>query len=214
LMIALLAAKGIDAEYALIGSTGGHELYTVPVVEAFDHVIVYVPSLNLYADPTSPVTTIRHLPNVLRDKPVLRMSNNGVKLDRTPSGAAQENTAAVEIKMTLDRNGKPRAESIMEATGTEAQLLRKFVHRAEATGREAQREGIGKAFGVTGELRMSAPPSYDHAEPYRVRLIWNGDKPFKLSDTNWNGAWGLTLLPAEPVRLFGLLEAAPRTYPA
>jgi transglutaminase-like putative cysteine protease len=214
LMIALLAAKGIDAEYALISSAGGHDLYAVPVVEAFDHVIVYVPSLGLYADPTSPVTTIRHLPNILRDKAVLRMSNNGVKLDRTPSGLAQENTATVEIKMTLDRNGKPRAESVMEATGSEAQILREFVHRSESTGQEAQMQAILKALRLTGELTMSAPPSYDHSEPYRVRLIWNGDKPLKLSEQNWNGAWGLTLLPAEPVRLFGALETAPRIYPA
>jgi Domain of Unknown Function with PDB structure (DUF3857)/Transglutaminase-like superfamily len=214
LMIALLAAKGIDAEYALIGSTGGHDLYTVPVIEAFNHVIVYIPSLNLYADPTSPVSTFSHLPSILEDKAVLRMSNNGVKLDRTPAGAAQENTAAVDIKITLDRNGKPHAESVMEGTGNEAQALREFVRRSESSGQEAQMQAILQLLRLTGELTMSAPPSNDHAEPYRVKLVWNGDKPFKLSEGNWNGAWGLTLLPAEPVRLFGALETAPRTYPA
>jgi Domain of Unknown Function with PDB structure (DUF3857)/Transglutaminase-like superfamily len=214
LMIALLAAKGIDAEYTLINSAGGHELYAIPAIEAFNHVIVYVPSLNLYADPTSPISTLGHLPNVLGDKPVLRMSDNGVKLDRTPSGAAQENTAAVDIKVTLDRNGKPHAESVMEATGIEAQILREYVRRTETGGQEAHMQTILQLLYLTGELTMSAPPPYDHTEPYRVRLIWNGDKPLKLADTNWNGAWDLTLLPADPVRLFGALETTPRKYPA
>jgi hypothetical protein len=214
LMIALLAAKGIDAEYTLISSGGGHDLYTVPVVEAFNHVIVYIPSLNLYADPTAPTSTVGHLASILKDKAVLRMSDNGVKRDRTPAGVAGENTAAVDIKVTLDRNGKPRAESVMEATGNEAQILREFVHRTESIGQEAQMQAILKLLRLTGELTMSAPPSYDHTEPYRVRLIWNGDKPLRLSDTNWNGAWGLTLLPVDPGRLFGALETAPRIYPS
>src|SRR5262249_36043374 len=119
LMIALLAAKGIDAEYALISSAGSHDLYTVPVVEAFNHVIVYVPSLSLYAAPPIPTSTLGHLPNILHDKAVLRMSTNTVKLARTPTGAAGENTATVDIKITLDREGKPHAESVMEATGIE-----------------------------------------------------------------------------------------------
>jgi transglutaminase-like putative cysteine protease len=214
LMIALLAAKKVEAEYVLIQLGGSHDLYKVPVLEAFNHVIVYIPSLNIFADPTTPTSTLAHLPSGLMDKAVLRMSANEVKLDRTPAGRFEENTATVDIKITLDRGGKPHAESVMEATGNEAQILREVVHRTEASGQQAETEAISKLLGITGELTMSAPASRDHAEPYRVKLIWNGDKPLKFSDTHWNGAWSLTFLPAEAVRLFGALETAPRAFPA
>src|SRR5262249_34699392 len=110
--------------------------------------------------------------------------------------------------------GKPHAESVMEATGSEAQILREFIRRTETTGQEAQMHTLLQLLRLTGELTMSAPPAYDHTEPYRVRLIWNGDKPLKLTDANWNGVWGLTLLSADPARFFGALETVPRQYPA
>jgi Transglutaminase-like superfamily/Domain of Unknown Function with PDB structure (DUF3857) len=214
LMMALLSAKKIQAEYVLIGANLSHELTKTPVVEAFNHVILYIPALNLYADPTSPTSTFGHLPNGLMDRPVLRISPNETKLDRTPSGDAEENTAAVEINITLDRTGKPKAEALIEATGNEAQNLRAYVQRAELNGQQNQMQMALKALGLSGDLVMSAPPSHDHAEPYRVKLTWVGDKPLKFSDPHWNGAWGLNLAPADPVRLFGPLESATRIYPS
>jgi hypothetical protein len=213
LMIALLAAKNIEADYALINVGGSHDLYKIPAIETFNHVIVFIPALKRFADPTSPTSTFAHLPSALMDKAVLRISHRGVELDRTPTGTAEENTATIEIKITLDRGGKPHAESLMEATGNEAQILREFVHRSESSGQETQMQVISRLLGLAGELTMAAPPSHDHTEPYRVKLLWNGDKPLKLTDAHWNAAWGLTFLPAEPVRLFGALETAPRVYP-
>ena len=214
LMRALLTAKGIDSEYALIGADLGHELPKTPVVEAFDHVILYIPALNLYADPTSPTSTFGHLPDGLMDKPLLRMSANEVKLDRTSTGNADENTATVDIKVTLDRNSKPKAEALIEATGDEAQLLRAYVHRAKSNGTQNQMQMALKSLRLSGDLTMSAPPSYDHKEPYRVKLTWVGDKQLKLSDPNWSAPWGFNLAPADPAILFGPLETATRTYPA
>ncbi len=214
LMIALLAAKNIEAEHALIELGGSHELYKVPVVEAFNHVIVYIPALDAYADPTSPTSTLGRLSDPLMDKAVVRMSAKGVKLDRTPAGKFDENTATVDINITLDKDGKPHAESVMEATGNEAQILRDFVHRAETRGQETEMQAILKILGLAGELTMSAPPSLDHTEPYRIKLTWSGDKPLKFNDGEWNRAWGLTFLSADPVRLFGALETTPRKFPA
>ncbi len=214
LMRALLTAKGIDSEYVLIGADLSHELPKTPAVEAFNHVILYIPALGLYADPTSPTTTFGHLSSSLMDRPVLRASASEAKLDRTPTGNADENTATVDIKVTLDRNGKPKAEALIEATGNEAQILRAYVHRAELNGQENQMQMALKTLDLSGNLVMSAPPSYDHKEPYQVKLTWVGDKPLKLTDPHWNASWGLNLAPADPDSLFGPLESTARTYPA
>jgi Domain of Unknown Function with PDB structure (DUF3857)/Transglutaminase-like superfamily len=213
LMMALLAAKKIDSEYALINADGSHELTKTPVVEAFNHVILYLPSLGLYADPTSPTSTFGHIPPSLMDRPVLRMSANEAKIDRTPTGNADENTASVEINIKLDHDGKPKAEAIVEATGDEAEGLRTYVHHAESNGVQNQMQLSLKALELSGDLAMFAPPSHDHAEPYRIKLSWVGDKKLKFNDSHWDAAWGLNLAPADPNRLFGPVDEA-RTFPA
>ena len=85
----------------------------------------------------------------------------------------------------------------------------------KSNGQQNQMQAALKGLGLTGDLAgMSAPPSYDHTEPYKVKLIWVGDKPLKFDDPHWNAAWGLNLAPADPARLFGPLETVIRIHPS
>src|SRR5262249_41163293 len=52
LMTALLAAKGIDSEHVLINANSTYQLPKTATLSAFNHVIVYIPALDRYADPT------------------------------------------------------------------------------------------------------------------------------------------------------------------
>ena len=54
LLMALLAAKAIEGEAALVNTAPAYGLNEVPTVGTFNHVIVYLPQLDLYADPTVP----------------------------------------------------------------------------------------------------------------------------------------------------------------
>src|SRR5262249_4441653 len=74
LMSALLAAKGIASEYALINTAPVYQLDATPQVASFNHVILYLPEFDLYADPTAAVSFVGRLPRVDRGKPVLRAS--------------------------------------------------------------------------------------------------------------------------------------------
>ncbi len=59
LLQALLAVKGIASTPTLINSDDAYTLPEAPCIEAFNHVITYIPSLDLYADSTSPLHVVR-----------------------------------------------------------------------------------------------------------------------------------------------------------
>ena len=70
LLEALLAAAGIDSSPALINSGAAFLLPQLPTPGIFDHVITYVPSLNVFLDSTSRFAPLGTLPNGDLDKPV------------------------------------------------------------------------------------------------------------------------------------------------
>jgi hypothetical protein len=58
LMSALLAAKGVASEYALINTSPVYQLDATPQVASFNRVILYLPEFDLYADPTVAVSFV------------------------------------------------------------------------------------------------------------------------------------------------------------
>jgi transglutaminase-like putative cysteine protease len=85
---ALLAAVGIDSSPALINSAGSYRLPPVAVATPLDHVITYVPKLDLYLDSTAKDAPFGTLPWSLSDKPVI-LSTLG-RLGRTPPPLASQ----------------------------------------------------------------------------------------------------------------------------
>ena len=83
LLEALLAAIGIDSSGALINSGNAYRLPRIPTLGVFNHVITYVPSLDLYLDSTAETIAAGYLPSSDLGKPVLLTSNG--KMAVTPS---------------------------------------------------------------------------------------------------------------------------------
>jgi transglutaminase-like putative cysteine protease len=101
LLQALLGARGIESTQALVNSGGVYQLQTVPVLAMVNHVIVYVPSLDVYLDPTSGTTPFGMLPLADADKPVLLVDGyrDGVRTPPVGSGAnRQVATSEVTVK--------------------------------------------------------------------------------------------------------------------
>lgn len=71
LLQALLSAKGIPSTQALINAGGTYTLPKVPVASVVNHVITYIPSLDLYADSTAATVPFGSLPGGSAGKPVL-----------------------------------------------------------------------------------------------------------------------------------------------
>jgi transglutaminase-like putative cysteine protease len=104
LLQALLAAKGIESSQALVNAGSSYKLPEVPVVSMVNHVINYIPSLDMYVDSTSDSTPFGMLPTGDADKPVLLVDNyrDGT---RTPPTSADANRQVAKSDLTVKEDG-------------------------------------------------------------------------------------------------------------
>ncbi|MDE2402639.1 MAG: DUF3857 and transglutaminase domain-containing protein [Burkholderiales bacterium] len=109
LLQALLAAKGIASTQALINAGNAYRLPKVPVASALDHVINYIPSLDLYVDTTSDDTPFGMLPVADADKPVLRVDGyqDGARTPVPPVGSNQQR---MKTMVTVRADGSATGE--------------------------------------------------------------------------------------------------------
>jgi hypothetical protein len=116
LLQALLAAKSIDSNQALINAGTLYQLPSIPVVSSMNHVINFVPSLNLFLDSTSTSTPFGMLPIVLGEKPVLLVSNyhEGTK---TPSMAQYGHEQILRTKLRINANGSATGNMDLKMKG-------------------------------------------------------------------------------------------------
>ena len=112
---ALLTAVGIDSSPALINANGAFKLPSLPVPDPFDHVITYVPALNLFLDSTSSFTPMGSLPDGDQDKPVLLTATGS--LARTPASSAEHDQTDAQVWLQLQSDGRVSGRSVMRMRG-------------------------------------------------------------------------------------------------
>jgi len=123
LLQALLASKDIASTPALINSGDAYTLPDTPAIETFDHVITYIPSLDLYADSTSQYTPFGSLPSSDAGKPVVLTANfTGIR--RTPTIDWRDNGADTTTVINIHSDGSADGETMVEARGYDAEAVR------------------------------------------------------------------------------------------
>lgn len=92
LLQALFAAKGIASTQALVNAGSAYRLAKIPVVSMVNHVINYIPAMNLYVDSTSETTPFGMLPFSSADKPVLLVEGfkEGTRTPPLPIGTNRQ----------------------------------------------------------------------------------------------------------------------------
>jgi transglutaminase-like putative cysteine protease len=205
LMSALLAAKGIASEYALINTSPVYQLDATPQVASFNHVILYLPEFDLYADPTAAVSFVGRLPRADRGKPVLRASKDQTTMAQTPIGTAEEHSARITSHLKIGTDEIVRGETAVEGSGEFAQTLRRFVMQSEGKSAQAALDALGKRLNIIGEYGLETPPATSRSEPYRIKTTWTSDKPLELLAKGLRVQGGLTPLPVNVSLLFGQL---------
>lgn len=103
LLIALLAAKGVEAESALINSGYTYTLPKLGGVAPFNHVITYLPQWDMYVDSTDPYAPFGVLAYETSDKPVVLAKSK--KYGRTPRVSAMANQTTVEVEISIAEDG-------------------------------------------------------------------------------------------------------------
>ena len=109
LLQALLKARGIDSTQALVNAGRIYDLPDLPLVGMVNHVINYIPSLDLYVDSTSDQTPFGLLPSSDQDKPVLLVEGyrEGQRTPPMPIGLNREvSTTTIEILPNGDIKGR------------------------------------------------------------------------------------------------------------
>lgn len=104
LLESLLLAVGIKSTPALIKVSNSYELPRLAGNNYFDHVITYVPELDLFLDSTAQFAEFGTLPAADMGKPTLLTSSGVVK--HTPLSLSENDFTIVDTKLRLKRNGK------------------------------------------------------------------------------------------------------------
>jgi len=122
---ALLKARGIDSELVVINGTNGYRLPSVPTLDAFNHMITYIPSLDLYLDTTPGTVRFGNLPMGDYGKPVLHLTQKGSAPAMTPVPPLEGADTTLTTEATLLPDGSMKGSSVVEASGMFADLLRR-----------------------------------------------------------------------------------------
>lgn len=171
LMRALLAAKGIKSEYASINDDPVYKTYEIPY-QGFDHVILYLPEFDLYADPTPSYSTFERLPYYLADKPVLRCGYGSAVLSRVPPSSAEHDTLTVTGNLRIGSDGRANGETVFTGTGAGALRLRHFMEKIERSGAEEILRPLFDELNLNGTAQFERRSSRERHEPYTFKMTY------------------------------------------
>jgi transglutaminase-like putative cysteine protease len=175
LMGALLRAKGIASEQVLINLGNMYRLPELPV-PFFNHVILYLPELDLYTDPTASYASFGVLSESSFDKPVLHISGAGGRPARTPPMKPEDHVTTARTKALIAADGTIKGTTQQTATGIFATSARGVAMQIQTQGREKFAETVLRALGRPGTGVFAPAAPYDFSEPYDIQ----GD--FSLSE--------------------------------
>jgi hypothetical protein len=214
LLSALLAAKGIESAQVLIGTEPVFRFAKTATLDAFNHVIVYIPALDLYVDPTVPFGNFTRLPSGDAAKPVVRVSDKGVALARTPLPSVEDNLLEIDTRMVVKGDGHREGETRIEARGEFVDTMRAFVALAEAKGKDTALASLAQLRGLAGDFEMDAPAWTDNAEPFRVITRWKSPKPATPAEAQLRVPLSFSpVIPALDL-FFGAVDPKKRVYAA
>ncbi len=181
LLQALLAAKGIESSPSLINSGSIYSIPDLPTSDIFDHVINYIPSLDMYADSTSSTTPFGSLPISEEGKPTLHTT--GFKeVSFTPPTDNSKHWGKTHVDIMLKADGSADAVLKSEMAGANAISAREFFRRVERTKfKEEVIKSAIKAVGLTGTGEYMHFDNTDTDEPtYSYELKYHIDNAVSL----------------------------------
>jgi len=164
ILAALLKAKGIESSPALINLGENYSLPKLAVMTPHNHVINYIPSLDIYLDSTAQFSPYGTLPFEDMDKPVILTSLG--KLGHTPRPKTHENIVTSDVHIRIKEDGS----MVGDARGTVTGFYNND-YRASASDNQG-RDDIEKvtsrlrAFGETGVGKIIETNPSDLTVPF------------------------------------------------
>ena len=158
LLQALLAARGIASTQALINAGGSYSMPKVPVASVVNHVINYVPGLDLYLDSTAATVPFASLPDGLYEKPVLLVSGHHDDA-KTPARQMGNDWQKLQTRLSIQPDGSVKGSQRLELSGRLAVAAREQFRNmpADDADKLVKRYFRGSGYKANGKLRFDDP---------------------------------------------------------
>lgn len=181
LMSSLLAAKGIAFEHVLINAGTAYTLPEPATLGFINHVILYLPELGIYEDPTVSLAALGGLNAEGYDKPVLHMSDAGVRRAHTPPMSPDDHVSARRTRLVVAADGAVSGDSVQTATGVFAIGARNAVASLQWEGLEKAAETTLRNAGTPGRGRIDigAPEALERSYEMRARFAYDARLPVR-----------------------------------
>jgi hypothetical protein len=142
LIVTMLGALGIKATPVVVRTANKGDIETSPASLApFDHMIAYVPSLDLYLDGTAEYTGSLELPAMDRGALAMQVNGGSPKLVRLPDPPATASLSSHTVDAKLAPDGAAQVEWREAVSGVEASEWRVRFH-AESTRKQRVQQMI------------------------------------------------------------------------
>lgn len=173
LLKALLAAKGIESSPVLINAGLSYTLPPAPAADVFNHLILYIPAFDLYADSTSRYTPFGSLPLDDSDKPVVHVQDFA-EIQHTPPTDPKASGYDVSTSMDIHSDAVAEGETKVMTRGlfceeTRAAMTYLQPNMEETAIRQGlAREGYIGAGTITKDDPKIMADSYVYQVKYRL----------------------------------------------
>ncbi|MBI5499217.1 MAG: DUF3857 domain-containing protein [Deltaproteobacteria bacterium] len=171
LIYTMLAAAGIEARLVLLRTRyyRGRPISEFPSLGQFDHLITYVPALDLFVDGTATLSAFDELPVMDREAFALIVGPDEERTVTTPRDPRAPDELSFRFTIDLRPDGSAAVESVQRATGAYAPGLRGRLQAAETRRQRAEELAGGIYPGlVLGDFTVEG------LDDFRAPLVFSG----------------------------------------
>jgi transglutaminase-like putative cysteine protease len=197
LLEALLRAAGIASTAVLLNHGNSYRLPEVPGMGIFNHVINFIPALDLYLDTTAGAIAPGYLPAAVMDKPALLIASG--TLARTPARQNAHERSIAWFDVHADGAGTFSVARI--TAGAMAEPYRQAVRETPPAERTQLARQLLQGLGQQGRGVFDAGQLDGEGDEYRMHLTGSSDNVVSLpgpvgvaTSFNFWGGLGDTIL--------------------
>ncbi len=152
----------------LINYGNEYNLPAVPIISQLNHVITWIPELQLYADTTAGVAPFGVLPFAEYGKPVVHVVNSGNALRHTPVLAPDMASVIVNTSAHIDSRGNIAGQSTTSAEGPFAIMLRQLGLFFQSGGTSRTAAAFLANTNTPGTADFNVPPPAELVPRYAI----------------------------------------------
>ena len=167
LIVTMLNALGIKATPVVVRTGNKGDIEPAPASLApFDHMIAYVPSLDLYLDGTAEYSGSLELPEMDRGALALQVNEGNAKIVHLPDPPASASVSAHKVEATLAADGSAQIDWRTDVTGVEELGVARALPRGGDAQAARPADGGRGAAGDRGDrARLGRPGGRGAARP-------------------------------------------------